>query len=318
MYSYNNITENNPVRNRDLVVILMSTYNGEKYLREQLDSILAQENVNIMLIIRDDGSTDSTRDIIKEYKAKYKNIELIEGKNIGCEESFKELLYLPVEANFYAFADQDDIWHSDKLISAINKIKSHNCDLSVCNLMLVDAKGDQMHPLFKEKEIVCQQKAFQNILIGNLHGCVQVWTNKLHKIIQSYRPQNLYSHDVWVNLIANSVSTTYIDADCHINYRLHDTNTSGYAKTFYQRVIKGIKLYLIKSQTSASTMIQELITGYSSYINLTDKKFNVIKLIANYKSGIVSKYKLITSDLFKYTDLSHKILSTLRIFINKY
>ena len=75
------------------VIVLMSTYNGEKYLREQLDSILHQVDVNISVLIRDDGSNDDTLKIINEYKNKFSNISLIQGRNLGPCQSFFELLY---------------------------------------------------------------------------------------------------------------------------------------------------------------------------------------------------------------------------------
>lgn len=300
------------------VAILMSTYNGEKYLRDQLDSIFNQKNVEIRLVIRDDGSNDSTKEIIKEYQQSHDNIELIEGENIGCEESFKKLLYLPVEADYYAFSDQDDIWHPDKLISAINNLNKFKGNLSVSNLMLVDSYGNKLRPLFNDMQIQRQQLVFDNLVIGNLHGCVQVWTKQLNDIIQSYYPKFTYDHDVWVNLIANAVGFTHIDAKCRIDYRQHENNTSGYATSRYQRIKKGLNHYLIKRHTNNASMASELLEGYRKFIDLRQSKFNILILIADYKTNIKSKFKLIMSGLFKYTDFSHKILGIMRILFNKY
>ena len=76
------------------VAVIMSTYNGEKFIREQLDSILNQSYKNIELIVRDDGSKDKTVEIVKEYQEKHKNIKLFEGQNLGFVKSFFELLKL--------------------------------------------------------------------------------------------------------------------------------------------------------------------------------------------------------------------------------
>ena len=93
------------------VAVLMSTYNGEKYIRDQIDSILSQIKVNVTLFIRDDGSTDSTVKIITQYTEKYSNIKFWVGENIGVGNSFMQLLYsLTDEFDYYAFSDQDDIW----------------------------------------------------------------------------------------------------------------------------------------------------------------------------------------------------------------
>ena len=90
------------------VAVIMSTYNGEKFIREQLDSILNQSYKNIDLIVRDDGSKDKTVEIIKEYQEKHKNIKLYEGQNLGFVKSFFELLKL-ADADYYAYADRS--WH---------------------------------------------------------------------------------------------------------------------------------------------------------------------------------------------------------------
>ena len=104
------------------VAILLSTYNGEKYLREQIDSILNQTYTNFELIVRDDGSKDKTVEIIKEYIEKSdKEITLIEGKNLGFIKSFFDLLKRG-DADYYAYADQDDIWLPNKIELAVKSL----------------------------------------------------------------------------------------------------------------------------------------------------------------------------------------------------
>ena len=95
------------------VLVLMSTYNSGDYLNEQIDSILAQINVNVHLLIRDDGSKNSTVDRIKSLKNKYGRITFIEGENLGFADSFMNLVYEAHKFNnyqYFAFADHDDVW----------------------------------------------------------------------------------------------------------------------------------------------------------------------------------------------------------------
>ena len=94
------------------VAVLLSTYNGEKYLREQLDSIENQTYKNIQIVIRDDGSHDNTVEIINEYSKKYGNVKFIHGKNKGFIKSFFKLLEYS-DADYFAYADQDDIDNPD-------------------------------------------------------------------------------------------------------------------------------------------------------------------------------------------------------------
>ena len=92
------------------VQVLLSTYNGEKYLKEQLDSIIAQKGVDVHILARDDGSKDDTIKILEGYE----NIDIIKGSNIGVCKSFFELINKSGEYDYYSFADQDDVWDCDR------------------------------------------------------------------------------------------------------------------------------------------------------------------------------------------------------------
>ena len=96
------------------VLVLMSTYNGEKYLREQIDSILGQRGVEVSLLVRDDGSTDATLTTLDEYKESGR-LDYYCGNNLGPARSFMHLLQNAPASDFYAFSDQDDKWMDDKL-----------------------------------------------------------------------------------------------------------------------------------------------------------------------------------------------------------
>lgn len=104
--------------NTKSVQVVMSTYNGEKYLKEQIDSILSQEGVDVRLYIRDDGSSDRTTDILASYQ-EHKNVKIEKGNNLGFAKSFLTALDECDEADYYAFSDQDDVWEKDKLSTAI-------------------------------------------------------------------------------------------------------------------------------------------------------------------------------------------------------
>ena len=112
-----------------VIQVLMSTYNGDEYLKEQIDSILAQDcekkaGTKLKLLIRDDGSKDGTQKILGEYAKKYpETIEWYQGQNVGVIKSFFDLVVKSDEkADYYAFSDQDDYWHKDKLSAGITNI----------------------------------------------------------------------------------------------------------------------------------------------------------------------------------------------------
>ncbi len=103
------------------ILVLMSTYNGEKYVDLQVKSVLNQKQVSVKLYIRDDGSKDKTVDIIKSFKDD--RITIFEGRNKGARDSFFESIEsAPLDFDYYAFCDQDDYWEDDKLFCAVYKL----------------------------------------------------------------------------------------------------------------------------------------------------------------------------------------------------
>ena len=129
----------------------MSTYNGEKFLREQLNSLVTQKLKPDQIFIRDDGSTDATMDIIKYYADSYKFIKYYHGENLGAAKSFMELINKAEEADYYALCDQDDVWFEDKLQVAVNTleaIRPNDIPLLYCSrFTLTDEK---LNPLDSE------------------------------------------------------------------------------------------------------------------------------------------------------------------------
>lgn len=128
------------------VAILMAAYNAEKYIVEQIESIIAQTSSEWTLYIRNDGSKDGTQSIIDSYVSRYpeKIIQIDKGgENLGCNKNFYRLLET-VEADYYMFADSDDYWISEKVTTLLNEIKKYeikydnipiliNSDMSVCD-----------------------------------------------------------------------------------------------------------------------------------------------------------------------------------------
>ena len=123
------------------ICVLLSTYNGEKYLREQLDSLVCQENVELKILIRDDGSKDSTLQILKEYSKKDARITYFVGNNVGPAQSFFDLIIKSPDADYYAFCDQDDVWDKDKLeiaVGFLEKEDNSKPNMYYSNLRIVD------------------------------------------------------------------------------------------------------------------------------------------------------------------------------------
>ena len=254
------------------VAVLMSTYNGERFLRQQIDTILDQENVAVDLYIRDDGSTDTTKDIVEEYQRNHKNIVFIKGKNAGVGNSFMKLLYsVPDRYDYYAFSDQDDIWKSDKLAKAIVAIQKSGCCLYGSNQECVDAEGNTMGLRYDDYRKI-NLKPFEIMCRNDIAGCTFVFTRDLYELLKERRPSNdllkLRIHDVWVAMVASVVGEIYYDEESHMMYRQHDQNVVGAKESSKIDILKMQfnKLFDQKQRNGRSKLAKEVVSCYPEYI----------------------------------------------------
>ena len=227
--------------------ILMSTYNGKAYLREQLDSVLQQDCkqkglVKLQLLVRDDGSKDGTQKILQEYAVRYpQEVRWYQGENCGVIQSFFELMKKTEKADFYAFSDQDDFWMPDKMSSAIQIIEKYGKNrpfLYCCRPKLVDAELNAITSAMKRPAM---RPSFGNALLENIvTGCTAVMNEELRALVAVRFPQFTVMYDRWFYLAASCFGRVYYDETPHICYRQHGGNVvgvnSGRWKEFYGRL----------------------------------------------------------------------------------
>ena len=306
----------------ETIAVLMSTYNGEKYLKEQIDSIIKQKSVSVLLFIRDDGSTDTTIDIIKEYEKNYNNINFINKNNIsnvGVKKSFLEVLDFVYknygEINYFSFADQDDVWKSDKLISGINRIQNSVNEkgaLYYCNKIFVDKNLNTI-----KEENMSFYNDFIEILWPSLaSGCTMIFNRQLAKYVVSYLPKGVCIHDSWVYRLAKCIGTDiFFDKDRHILYRQHDNNVCGMETT----VIHHNSSYLIinffpnlfkKREHIIQNLVGEIYLNFGKMMD--DSTKNNVKIVMNYNKSLLYKRKL----LF-HKDMKHRRFITRLVWIYK-
>lgn len=286
---------------KPVVAVLMSTYNGEKYIREQLNSIFAQRGVVIKLYVRDDGSTDSTLDILMEYKKKYPMVLLENKVNLGAGHSFMYLLYrvaLEPGINYFAFADQDNIWLEDKLIAAVNCIE--NCDktgpvLYTSNQYLY-TNGINTGKRFKEYPSISLPVL---IAANNIYGCTFVFNKDLAEMmIKTQKPvERLLKyryHDTWVLLSTIVCGHVLYDNNSYILYRIHHNNLVGVKNDSLKKRLGKLKHFLQKGDDSNLRMLtaQQLLVTFPD-MDINQKKF--LELYANYQNSWKEKWRLLNN-----------------------
>ena len=248
-----------------MIDILMATYNGEKYLRPQLDSILHQSNQEWRLIIRDDCSTDNTVQIIKEYQLLRPNqIQLIQAdKPSGSAQNNFFALMDYAKAPYVAFADQDDIWFSDKLELTYKKIKEleskHGRDVPLMvhtDLAVVDKNLKQINAsLFAMQDMDAERNKLHQLIVQNCAtGCTMMINRELLELIHK-KPQHAVMHDMWIALVASAFGQIGFVNKATMLYQQHGNNTNG-AKN-----VKTFKYFLWKLR-SANEIHQNLVAQY--------------------------------------------------------
>jgi len=264
------------------VFIILASFNGLKYIEEQISSILSQEDVSITLKVFDDGSTDGTIDLLL-YKYSLNNrIKVVQNSIptgsaannffnalLSSEDSFLEMY------DYVAFADQDDIWMPNKMKVAIEKLQSEQSDLYMSNLILWEEKTNKKSILNKSY----LQKKYDYLFEGGSAGCTYVFSvffaKELKKRIKSvnYKKWQFFSHDWFVYFFARIENyKVVIDQNAFILYRVHDTNVHGQLNTLSLHAIKE-RLRLINEG-----WYFKQAQGFISLLNPNSNEYKIYKL----------------------------------------
>ena len=301
--------------------ILMATYNGEKYLKEQIDSILNQTYKNFRLIISDDCSKDATKNILKEYEKKDDRITVyIQEKNIGVTKNF-EFLLNKVENEFYMLSDQDDVWFKDKVEKSLKKIEESKSDLVFTDLKVTDESlnvtSNSYWSLKGFKNKIKKHCNFDGLYLNNfVTGCTII---SKKKFIPTIIPFKLNSknviHDYWIALVVSlKGKITYLNQPTMF-YRQHLENEIGSKRVsdtienfedlrnmFIDVKIDHFKVFIENEKYFSNDIKMLNEKSYRYFKNLKEKKYINI---ANWNIF----FKLYKYENFKYKMLNFLILN---------
>ena len=281
------------------VAVMMSTYNGTTYIREQIDSILLQKNVDIDLYIRDDASSDSTVDIIKEYQCRHSNVFFEQGTNLGPGKSFMTLLCSvgrrQKQYDYYAFADQDDIWLCNKLSKAIEMLGGINAPALYCSNQLI-YKNNSICGL--RYDYIPDMTLKGHLSRNSFSGCTMVMNASLFKLIVFVGSPGdtflkLRTHDAWIYLVAITAGKVVYDTNAYIYYRIHRDNVVGirkytginWVRLVLHNIIHGKSTRHLRSMTAKKLL--------SSVPDLRKDDRDILLAFANYQNSFRDKLRLI-------------------------
>lgn len=209
------------------VQVLLSTWNGARFLKPQIDSVLNQEGVDVHLLVRDDGSVDETPAILKAY-AQDPRVTLRLEQNIGVVPSYFRLISMAdPEYPYFAFCDQDDVWLPDKLRRALGTLEvlpQNEPHLYCGRQILVD---ENLHPI-GYSSIPRRPLSLANALVQNVAtGITVVFNRSLLELLRKAGPEHVIMHDWWAYMVATAFGRAVYDPEPRVLYRQHKENVVG-------------------------------------------------------------------------------------------
>lgn len=290
------------------VQILMSTYNGAQFLKEQLDSLLSQTYGNLEILIRDDGSKDATCDILKEYEKKHPNIQVYLEENVGVTKSFFELLKKS-DADYVAFSDQDDVWLKEKVEKAVEKLRGIKEPALYCsNKILVDTNlriiAENNH-----KKLI---PGFENAVVECIcTGCTSMMNRALADNLKQHIPERAILHDWWCYLAASYLGKVIFDDNAYIWYRQHGGNVIGASPTLFGSM-RAKAEYVRKNKGKLKGQLGEFARLYQQ----DEKKDKLVQLLLSLERW-PAKTKVVFGHTFYRQERLDNLITRILFLINR-
>ena len=306
-----------------IVNVLMSTYNGEKHLREQIESILSQTGVETHITVRDDGSVDGTKKILDEYVKKYPDRISIEyAENVGCNTSFMKLVNTADKTfEYYAFSDQDDVWKSEKLIRAVEALQKdrqthlYASSLFICdeNLNIKSKKNMQQYELSLKSKFVRH----------SLAGCTMVFDRfllqQVGRVSEYFLQTKCPSYDFITCVTALLYGSVYIDGEAFIYHRRTATSLTARGWGIRNRIKTEWKVVfdIANQRYDVATVLCRLLNDDKSDIQ-KQEDIEFLTCVSRYKSSASAKAQLLFYRGFTSRNIWLDLESRIKILINNF
>lgn len=222
-----------------MISVCMATYNGEKYIKEQIDSILVQLEPDDELIISDDGSTDQTIDIIKNINDS--RIKLFYFNSHCYTKNFENALK-HASGDYIFLSDQDDIWLPNKVEVCMKYL--HKYDFVVCDAIVVNS---HLNPIYRSRnrKFKIKNGFIKNLIKTHYIGCVMAFNKKVLNVCLPFPENyNLCYHDAWIALMSEYYFKTVVINESLMLYRRHENNVSNGSEKVTNNLVSIVKIRL--------------------------------------------------------------------------
>lgn len=288
---------------RPLVSIILATYNGERFLKEQLDSLLQQSYKNIEIIAIDDCSIDNTVTLLKQYASHYSHITVIENEqNLGHVKNF-EKGFLLAKGEYIAPCDQDDVWLFNKIEILVNAIA--NNAIVYCDSEFIDDKGKSLNQKMSDiKNLTDFDNPLMYIEVGISALGHAMLINK-NVVMQALPFPAIFSHDNWLGFVATFNSSVKFVDQILVQYRRHNANLTNALHKKDRKKLAGKKGTKQQRMLKAQRRLQLLHDKCPAYLS---EKAVLAQLCKSHESYSFSNNLLRMRLFFKHRDkiLLHK------------
>lgn len=295
------------------VSVLLSTYNGHDYIRQLVDSVLVQENVEIKLQVRDDGSSDDTIEILKSYQDS--RISIRTGDNLKPALSFLRLLKECDDSEYYAYCDQDDYWYPNKLYTAISELEKY--DSPALFISTYDVTDEKLNKLFTFDMKFNEPLRLQDVLLYRApSACNMVFNHKLREVINKSNPKFIRMHDFWTLIVSLSHKYEIVTKDIPLmKYRQHEGESVGITPTVATRVKRLLKS-LVSGKNERWRQAKEAYEAYKDEIEYDQK--DILETVVLYRNSMKNRFKLLLDKRFTTSNHYVNMLFRFSVLIGKF
>lgn len=274
------------------ISVAMATYNGEKYLREQLDSLYAQTRVPDEVVVCDDNSTDSTVQILEEFKNKKGLKYFVNEKSLGVSRNFERAIHA-CTGDYIAICDQDDVWMPHKIKTLVTKLREIEDESPACVSSKSTAVDQSLNPITYKNNIYKDSAGIKETILEshNAQGCTMMMNRKLAEKMKPFPAKKLV-YDAYISLLAASIGEKYNIGEALMYYRYHQNNVVAQRKNKKQvgkRIIEHLRMWKHSAlfEHGRFSILRFIYSNHKDEIKL--EALTLIEKLLEYQSGNIFK-----------------------------
>lgn len=300
---------------RNRIVVLVSTYNGETYLEEQLQTILNQQGVLVDVLVRDDGSKDRTVSILEDYQRKYSNFNFYQGDNLKPALSFLNLLKKAYERDYdyYVLADQDDVWSLDKVYQGIERMKNDNTHYYYSSSTLVNSELENLGI----NKVYSRFNFEESLLRNNAQGATMILHKEFLSRFINKEVKKIAMHDMYINILANvwNIPTSVDERSEFLLYRQHDNNVLGVNSNPVLKLRDKLLSYKKTSDHKRREMLLTIMDTFKQ--DIPEDRLAVIQQLVTLERWS-SKLAVLKNKNFWHSSMSYNMSFFIDLLMNRY